>query len=493
MLQVLWLEDEARWLERFAPVFASLNDVSTQVLFFGDRTEDYPPLNITDIPDCKDNGKLAWKRAYELVKATVKKVRPWLIIVDLKLDSVLMDDEVRHLGELHAPGINLTLELFADMGMQGFIWLTQYDNVMDHAADLATDPWPHSSNVGILRFPRTYVLDKTVMRGGTGADLLRILTKGAIDELRKTKALNKIQPSRITRLAELLLSVKGSLKHYVQEMNKSGVDGDRFRENLAFFDLLPNHYPPLSFATWCRTFDPEEKSFDTVTRISGDGTAEEVAKNLAALMGNSLWGMKVAELAELLTEAIDPRHTGTLGEIQSRLRTLDAGEKVIGPVIRDSILSALDSAVQNAVRHCGNLCLELLEGKEASALYLMVSNDTEDVSSTRRELARRDERKDLRGIHYIGSAIRELNSVHPCQTGSQGLGQQWGFGLVVDQCMATGDSFNEGAPIDEVIQWMETNGYGVGQVTAVFRFPLVHPNSLAEKHRSLARNSKAGE
>lgn len=497
MFNILWVEDEVGWVEELGPTLAKIPGVSLTVLLLDTASGvNIPGIRIIEVGRENLTIDVVWKH----LQAAFNLYHPWLVITDLKLDPVLKDPNTYEVGGHKAAGINLTLHLIQKTDCRNIIWLTNYSlAVLSNIGNLVISTW-RRGQVKIIFFPRTFVVDKTNCEREM-PELIEDMTKEAVSRLLKSKAIYHIEGSRIALLFRLLLS-SGSVAHFfTTSATRSAVHLEAFEEakqKLRDFDLIPFHDPPMSFPAWLMAWDPHGPLLEALVKED----ARVYAEHLVGVLGRSLWGMTVSELPELLHYTAREHNVNTdlLDINQIDLIGSDIPEGiVVGPIARNLLVCALGNSLQNAQRYGNGAKVFLGCHLTPKAIYLIVGNEVDDFDKTFDGIIEKGKNKQLRGIHFISSAIDGLNQLHEQQSRNpemEGWGS-WGYATFAwnneskrvrsfqSEAFSTGNlkQNGEGTFEDEILKLYSVLGekWDRSGVMSVFHLPLVRTVDLAQR------------
>lgn len=489
MFNILWVEDESGSVEDVAPAVVAM-DTSLSVLLFGDdHGISIPGVQVSVVPGTTSGGKVSMQTAWLRLFEHYQQVKPWLVIMDLQLIGIETDFKLStSIGELPVAGVVLTQRLFRETDCRNVIWLTRYGPDVVSQTDLfVVDVF---NGTEVISFPLTYVLQKDAS-GDRLKQLVFAIRDGALVRLRETNAICRIDAPRIASLFKLLFRHAGTVKHYFlangQELK------DRVRQ-LSNFDLLRYNDPPMSFGAWVRAWRSEgQKCLDDVT----DENAQEFRPDLVRLLGESLWGMRVQTLPDLVRFALGPETAKSVDLSRIEVLSNSHMEKVIGPVARGLFMLAVQNAVQNALRRCSGRpwvgCFSHDDG-----IDLLVVNKVRDSDQVRSMFITKAARGELSGVRQIREAIQELNQLHEFQGASKLRFGGWGFSILVDgmplyhclpedlQTESERNWFAAGVSLTSVVELCARRGFDQqNTVAAVFRLPLVTVGDLAERSPKL--------
>jgi hypothetical protein len=423
MFNILWIEDEFGKIEDIGPELAKIPGVSLTVLLLDVAVGKNLP-NIKIIKESRRSLTIAdvWKRLHDAYNLS----RPWLVITDLKLDPVRNDPNVYLIGDYEAAGVNLTLLLTKYTHCRNIIWLTNYgENVLNNIEDLVISTWT-GGQVKVVSFPRTFLVDKTDC-GEELPQLIEYLTVKAVEKLIETKAVYRVEASRIAGLFRLLAS--DSLQHFFSKPARLGFEKfEEAKRSLAAYELIPYYDPPMSFSTWLRAWNPEGSELDSVAI----GDEEKLARELTMVLGRHLWGMAVSELPELLIYAAREHSVSedllNFDNIMADISALLLAENiVIGPIARSLLICALGNSLQNAQQYKSESSeIFLTTCRTAEAIYLLIGNEVADFRKNYEDMMDKGENSRLRGIHLVNSAIDSLNQLNEAQQSGKPKAHGWG-------------------------------------------------------------------
>jgi hypothetical protein len=499
MFKVLWIEDQRKYVLDLAPKLSSIPGVSLKVLLFA-PDGGYPIPGLIPVGDLFSHGRLSIEAAWQLVAEAYRAFTPWLVIVDLRLDTVedvftlpkdtaVKDDEEEVFA---AQGIVLTRKLYEATQCRNVVWLTNYgEDVLDRCYSYVVDK---ESEPTVIAFPRTYVVSKQ-LADETLVTLVSRLTSGVLAEIRETNAERRIKHLQIVRLFDLLFSCADSVTHYFRYADTTEKLESR-KCQLANSELLPYESPPVCFSTWLRARQRE-----------GDIYLEDVdlsnrmmfADQMSVVLSEHLWGMRVEEAFELIRVVAVSGGGKSIEMKDSNIAVASADPRVVGPIARERFICALQNAIGNAVQNTpngGRIVLSTV--RKEHAIYLLLMNSIANEEETKACIEERAINGRLHGIQLIRSAIKELNRLHPFQTKNDEFGA-WGFKLLVGgkslhqpipedlQTDSERNWFSAGVSMPEVKDMCSALGWGQSAVVAAFRMPLVAAEDLALRSPGTAK------
>jgi hypothetical protein len=318
-------------------------------------------------------------------------------------------------GDKTAAGAELTKRLSRETDCRNVLWLSQWgSDVVSRPTKLVIDvELGKLYNAKVISFPRTFVLHKDKSSAEL-CRLIRSLTEGAITRLQQTDAISLVQPSRITQLFTTFFKGTGSVKHYF-DLFQDADELQRRRLSLGKFDLLTHQDPPMTFSTWLRAYKRPDQ-LDLHEFEVKDTT--KFVQDLIRSLGDHLWGLRVRDLPGLVRRAIGESDAKKVDLSQLDELASSTSDKVIGPVVRQRLITAVVNAIQNAMQNTppeGRVWLECRRHEGNNALDFLVLNEVANADEVRRELDARAQHRSLRGITEIRAIIEELNDLHPKQ------------------------------------------------------------------------------
>jgi hypothetical protein len=506
MLPVLWIEDEEQSLNNFAGIVLSIGNIALHVLYVGKKPlegktqleSEYPSMHIDEIPECRPDG-VSLEYLGERVCKKYGSVQPWMVLMDLWLDSLTDEPSATLVGSFKAPGIALILRLYEECGAQNIVSLSMYGREICQPLCRSKIEKRYIAGVQVVGWPETYFLAKDALQLQEGTEILRQLTNGALDRLRRESAIDMIPASSIQELF-WFVHRRSSLSHFVIDICKAG--SRALWIDFLKYPLLPGHTPLLSIATWLLAWHNVSLPYDPQVLDT-----EQFTIDLETYLSKGMWGMDIPEFARhLCTEAQSYSDDGDKYDkdaLSSKLLTLQQSDRVIGPMARGTFWQVVRDALENA-RTFRPVIEVAMDG---NAIYLFICNP---LSIPADEMANRLYQKandgELHGIASMRAAVHRLNSLHGAQSETNDLFGRWGFGILIDGDLQRGTcipverripredryAFIAGGDMSRAEQICREMGWGTNAFIAAFRLPLVLPNELAQITGVAAQRGEEG-
>jgi len=484
MFSALWVEDEASEVAALAPILLRHRDLALTVAYFGsdaDEIQEGRRLRLVRVG--ANSGVLSYDDAYRALENLYLRFRPWLLIMDLRLRNVesplAAGGFIIREGRSALVGADMALRLHDKWGVRNMMWLTNYGDAVTMPILKKVTYTPMNGKWRRIGWPRTYVVDKSTV-AEDGPPLIEDLINFTLDRLKTGSANNQVRAPQISDLFRKLYGRGRSLKHFFDRGNRSYLDD---RSDLLAFDLMPNSDPPLTFGAWLAVFAPNLSLPDEGLL---DSDAKVYQATLGTELGNYLWGLPVSQLPGILAHAgsTGAESQGALLIPELEAARVAAGDRVIGPVCRESLIGALQNALRNAERHCppDKVSIRMTVALDTASLYLLITNPVSDGRAAFGEIVKRAKRNTLSGIDSIRRCVEALANLHPRQRRGDTFGN-WGFTLVVcyDGTMSRCEPEcpDRGLEVGQDMDGCEAVCARIlssgDTVTAVFRLPFVHP------------------
>ena len=373
MLPVLWVEDEETEVAKYAlDILDRIEGIEIHFLNVGREPlgSPFPGIVPHEVPECKECGGATLDVVSRALCAKYREIQPWLVLMDLAIDSIKNESPVFTLNGKVVPGVNLTLALYEQFGIQNIVFLSNYgQDILNDLKFNFTET--REREFSVLRWPKTYFLAKSDLVGrAPGLQILEDLTKGAMTRLKNEGAIDLVPASQVQALFQLVSSHRSSLFHYVNDACRQG-DGKLSRKFLNF-ELLAAHNPRLSVATWLWA----QHGFTTRYNLNQlhNLNPRELTAKLEGLLADGFWGMLVGRFVERLRDenTSNPvRRTSDSLKLGSTLSTLRFDERVIGPIAQAAFWPAVRNAIENALKE-GDTTIDCVPS--ANALYLFIRN-----------------------------------------------------------------------------------------------------------------------
>ena len=163
MLPVLWVEDQEGEVNKYGPVILNeIAGIELHLLYLGQEPaeSEHPGIRIHELAACQEMGGASLDFVSQKLCETYKEVQPWLVLMDLALDSIRIDSSVFTLGDKTVPGVNLTLDLYERYGVQNVVFLSNFGESIYKHLKLNKTGIKERGWCTVLRWPKTYFLDK---------------------------------------------------------------------------------------------------------------------------------------------------------------------------------------------------------------------------------------------------------------------------------------------------------------------------------------------